>query len=41
MKTRKILAATAAALAATLAVSIGAPSHGDQVLQATRPSGCC
>ncbi|TQK70178.1 hypothetical protein FBY23_1950 [Nocardioides sp. SLBN-35] len=41
MKTRKILAATAAALAATLAVSLGAPASNGSVVMATRPGGCC
>lgn len=41
MKTRKILAAAAAALAATLAVSLGAPSAGPSTVLADRPSGCC
>ncbi|GAA1501637.1 hypothetical protein [Nocardioides humi] len=41
MKTRKILAATAAALAATLAVSLGAPAGAGDITIATRPAGCC
>ncbi|MDQ6525653.1 hypothetical protein RB608_18690 [Nocardioides sp. LHD-245] len=41
LKTRKIVAATAAALAATLAVALGTPSQGASVVMADRPSGCC
>jgi hypothetical protein len=40
MKTRKLLAATAAALVATLAVSFGAPAPSGSIV-ATQPSGCC
>lgn len=41
MKTRRIIAASAAALAATLALSLGAPTPGAGIVQATQPTGCC